>query len=64
MSLRVTQCRSNLSRNGKIGKLGHTGLDPLPSDSLPPEGGHVFPPPSMGEGQGEGVGADSFSAFP
>jgi len=39
------------------------GLYPPPSDSLPlGEGGHVFPSPLMGEGQGEGV--DSFPAFP
>jgi hypothetical protein len=35
---------------------------PPPSNSLPPgEGGYVFPSPSTGEGQGEGV--DSFFVF-
>jgi len=41
----------------KIGKLKHITLYPPPSNSLPlGEGGHVFLSPSMGEGQGEGVG--------
>ena len=43
-------------------KLRHITLYPPPSNSLPlGEGGHVFPSPSMGEGQGEGV--DSSSVF-
>ena len=57
-------------RRMKMGKLRHITLYPPPSNSLSKslvdplgEGGHVFPSPLMGEGQGEGEGVDSFSVF-
>ena len=42
--------------NGTADENRRITLYPPPSNSLPPgEGGHAFPSPSMGEGQGEGV---------